>query len=80
MIKKIAKAIYDIPPVVNFKTPKKCKTCAYHVKSTEDEDYMTVCYFNEHPLPHNCHERCNGMACLGSMEKLEELKLWTRPL
>jgi hypothetical protein len=56
-------------------TPTKCKTCAYHTPSTEDEDEMTKMYHAEKPLPHPCHERKNGWVCKGSLESFQRLGL-----
>lgn len=69
----------DILPSHNFSSKGKCKTCAYHKKSTTDEDQMTIDYFMEHPLPHQCHEVRYGFACYGSMIALERLTEWRRP-
>jgi hypothetical protein len=65
-------------PSENFSATVKCRTCAYHRPSTEEEDEMAIDYFHEHPLPHPCHERKNGIACVGSMDSLERLTEWRR--
>lgn len=59
----------------NLSTKSKCKTCAYHTKSTTDENEMTVAYWHEKPVPHRCHERKNGMVCKGALDKFKELGL-----
>lgn len=66
---------YEFPPVTKFNLKTKCKTCAYHTASTPDEDEMTIAYWHEHPLPHQCHERQDGFACVGAMEACRRLGL-----
>ena len=72
---KIPKVVYDIPPVTKFNLTEKCGTCAYHTECSPDEDEMTKWYWAEHPLPHQCHERSNGYACVGAMESAKRLGL-----
>jgi len=61
-----------------FTAKVKCKTCAYRTPSTLDEDEMGFWYFKEQPIPHPCHERKKGIACVGSMEKHEGFG-WAKP-
>lgn len=68
--------IKELPvPTNRIDTKSKCRTCAYHNPSTEDDDFMTKCYWSEHPVPHPCHERRNGMACRGAVDAFKRLDL-----
>lgn len=66
----------NIPVATNrLDTPSMCGSCAYRSPSTPDEDEMTKWYHAERPLPHPCHERKNGWACKGNVDKFKQLGL-----
>lgn len=66
---------YEFTPVIKFNLKNKCKTCAYNRPSTPEDDEMTVAYWHEKPVPHQCHERQNGFACVGAMAACKRLGL-----
>ena len=66
-------------PVTKFHLTTKCDTCAYHRPSTADDDEMTIAYWHEKPVPHQCHERQNGFACVGAVAACKRLGLYPTP-
>jgi hypothetical protein len=74
-MKKIEIVPVEFTPVTKFNAKEKCKTCAYHRPSSAEEDEMTIAYWHDHPVPHQCHERQNGWACKGAVESCIRLGL-----
>lgn len=74
-MKKIPKVDYIFEPITKFNLTEKCKTCAYHREPTTEDDEMTIAYWHETSVPHQCHERQNGYACVGAMESCKRLGL-----
>ena len=74
-MKNLSIFISKIEPVTKLHTKTKCRSCAYHRPSTPEEDEMTIAYWHELPLPHQCHERQKGWACKGAVDACKRLGL-----
>lgn len=66
--------IAKIPlPTSDLSTKTMCKTCAYKVPTSKDEDQYTIDGWSSIGIPHPCHERQNGMVCKGALDQFKRL-------